>query len=227
MFRIQDDQVTGSLAENVFHRVPLQKRGPEASLAGAHDDQVVALGGGFNGDASSDRAGNDAAFEFHFVPAQGLDQLGDIVRQPRLPFPRRQVNRPVEESRHRPGSVEQEHLGMERPERLLSLLADRGRSPSLPTLRRIIEFSSAFGYGILEAQALRAQGVAAADASTLAQAIALFEQADAVPYAARARIERARLTADQDELSAGTGVLETLGDFDYLSRAERYVRRPS
>ena len=120
-----------------------------------------------------------------------------------------------------------QHLGIERLERLLSLLADRGRSPSLPTLRRIIEFSSAFGYGILEAQALRVQGVAAADVTALSQAITLFEQADAVPYAARARIERARLTADQDELSAGTGVLETLGDFDYLSRAERYVRRPS
>ena len=113
MFRIQDDQVTGSFAENVFHRVSLEKRRPEASLAGAHDDQVVALGGGFNGDAFSDCAGNDAAFKFHLVPVQGLDQLGDIFRQPRLPFPRRQVNRPVEESRHRPGSMKQEHLGME------------------------------------------------------------------------------------------------------------------
>ena len=117
-------------------------------------------------------------------------------------------------------------LGMERAERLLSLLTDRGRVPSAPTLHGIAEFSAASGFRILEAQALRALGVATADAALLSQAVALFEQADAVPYAARARIERARVTQDQGELSAGARILETLGDFDYLSRVEKSVRHP-
>jgi class 3 adenylate cyclase len=116
-------------------------------------------------------------------------------------------------------------LGSERVERLLSLLADRRAAPGPAALRRIAEFANAGGLRVLEAQALRALGVGTGDVAALSQAVELFDQTDAVPYAARSRIERAGLTGDQDDLAAGTRVLETLGDFDYLSRVQRYVRR--
>ena len=116
-------------------------------------------------------------------------------------------------------------LGAERLERLLSLLTDRQASPSSSSLEGIAEFSHSAGMRILEAQALRGLGVAHQDPAVLSRAITLFDEADAVPYAARSRIERGRLTADQDDLAAGMRVLETLGDFDYLSRVEQFVRR--
>jgi len=109
---------------------------------------------------------------------------------------------------------------------LLSLLTDRQAAPEPAALHRIAEFAHSSGMRILEAQALRGLGVAGGDATALSQAIELFQQSDAVPYAARARIERARITADEDDVAAGMRVLETLGDFDYLSRVEHYTRRP-
>ncbi|HEY6102622.1 MAG TPA: AAA family ATPase, partial [bacterium] len=116
-------------------------------------------------------------------------------------------------------------LGSERLERLLSLLADRRAGPDPVALRRFAEFAQAAGMRILEAQALRSLGVGTGDAAALSQAVEMFTQADAVPYAARSRIERGRLTGDQHDVAAGTRVLETLGDFDYLSRVERSIPR--
>jgi class 3 adenylate cyclase len=117
-------------------------------------------------------------------------------------------------------------LGAERVERLLSLLADRQVAPEPAALHRIAESARASSLRILEAQALRGLGVASGDVPALSRAIELLDYADAVPYAARARIERARFTGDQEDWSAGIRVLETLGDFDYLSRVEQYTRRP-
>ena len=67
--------------------------------------------------------------------------------------------------------------------------------------------------------------MAEANVAALSESITTFTHTGAVPYAARARIERDLLTADHDELSAGIRLLETLGDFDYLSRVEQYVQR--
>jgi hypothetical protein len=117
------------------------------------------------------------------------------------------------------------HRGVERLERALSLTTDRGRFPSLPVLQRIGEFARAYAYRLLEAQALRAHGVATGDAAVLVRARELFDQAGARPYAARASCERALLTEDRDALTAGTRTLEGLGDVDYLSRMERLTRR--
>jgi hypothetical protein len=116
-------------------------------------------------------------------------------------------------------------LGTERLERLLALLADRAGAPADPTLDRVIEFAASAGFRITEAQARRVRGIAAADVVELSRALAVFEETGAVPYAARARIERARLTGDAHELDAGIGVLEALGDFEYLARVEQYARR--
>jgi hypothetical protein len=110
-------------------------------------------------------------------------------------------------------------------ERLLSLLTDRRAAPPSATLERIVEASRSGALRILEAQALRALGAAGGDVALLSQAIVLLDLADAAPYAARARIERAQLTGDGDELAAGIRVLESLRDFDYLSRVEQYARR--
>jgi hypothetical protein len=120
---------------------------------------------------------------------------------------------------------QQGFLGAERVERLLSLLTDRRVAPPPATLERIVEASRSGALRILEAQALRALGAAGGDVALLSQAIVLLDLADAAPYAARARIERAQLTGDGDELAAGIRVLESLRDFDYLSRVEQYARR--
>jgi class 3 adenylate cyclase len=118
-----------------------------------------------------------------------------------------------------------EPLGAERLERLLSLIADRGGTPAPDAMRRIVEFAARVGFRIVEAQARRVLGAASGDVEALAGAVALFTQTGAVPYAARASIERARLTGDHHELASGIHVLEDLGDFDYLSRVEQYARR--
>jgi hypothetical protein len=114
---------------------------------------------------------------------------------------------------------------IERIERALSLLADRGRFPAVDALRGIGEFAHGHSYRILEAQALRAQGAAMADIALLTRALDLFEQAGAVPYVARTRCERALLTGDSENLAAGLRALETLGDFDYVSSVEQHARR--
>jgi hypothetical protein len=88
-------------------------------------------------------------------------------------------------------------------------------------IRPIVESSAADGLKLLEAQARRALGIAMRDAAELARALEIFEQTRAVPYAARARCERALLTGNQSELEAGLRVLEALGDLDQVARVER------
>ena len=106
-------------------------------------------------------------------------------------------------------------------ERTLSLCADLGRALAPDTIRPIVESAVADGLALLEAQARRALGIAERDAAELTRALAIFEGARAMPYAARVRCERALLTGDQGELEAGMRVLEALGDVDQLARMER------
>jgi hypothetical protein len=55
----------------------------------------------------------------------------------------------------------------------------------------------------------------------LTRSLALWEEMDAVPYAARVRCERALLTGDHAELENGLAVLERLGDRLQVGRYER------
>ena len=106
-------------------------------------------------------------------------------------------------------------------ERTLSLCVDLGRTLAPDTIRPIVESATADGLTLLEAQARRALGTAERDAAELTRALAIFEEARAVPYVARVRCERALLTGDRRELEAGMHVLEALGDLDQLTRMER------
>ena len=47
--RVQDDQVARRVPENLLDRVAHEQRTQEAPLACAHDDEIVLLGGGFDG----------------------------------------------------------------------------------------------------------------------------------------------------------------------------------
>jgi class 3 adenylate cyclase len=106
-------------------------------------------------------------------------------------------------------------------ERTLSLCADLGRAHDPDTIRPIAETAAADGLKLLEAQARRALGIAGRDAAELTRALAIFEEAGAVPYAARVRCERALVTGDEAELETGLRALEALGDLDQLARMER------
>ncbi len=103
-------------------------------------------------------------------------------------------------------------------ERALSLCIDHGQLPPPEAVQRIAQFAAAHGLRLLEAQALRALGVVQKDSDALARALDIFQRIGAVPYAARARCERALLTGDEPELTAGMRTLEILGDLDQLGR---------
>ena len=107
-------------------------------------------------------------------------------------------------------------------ERTLSLCADLDRSLAPEAIRPIVESAAADGLKLLEAQARRALGIGRCETPPSSRApSAIFEEARAVPYAARVRCERALLTGDQSELEAGMHALEALGDLDQLARMER------
>ena len=103
-------------------------------------------------------------------------------------------------------------------ERRLSVCVDRRHPIAIEGLKPIIDFASAHQLVVLEAQARRALGATSGDPQELTAALDLFERCHAIPYAARARCERAELTGDAAELTAGVSVLDALGDLDYLSR---------
>jgi class 3 adenylate cyclase len=106
-------------------------------------------------------------------------------------------------------------------ERTLSLCSDLDRPLAPAALQEIVTGAATDGLKLLEAQARRALGLALRDPGELTRALGIFEETRAVPYAARARCERALLTGDQVELEAGLRVLEGLGDLDQLARVER------
>jgi class 3 adenylate cyclase len=109
---------------------------------------------------------------------------------------------------------------MERMERGLSCLLDHDRLPDLKVAERILTFRPG-EFPIVEAQALRLVGRATRDASKLDEALQLLERADAVPYAARVRCERALITGDHAGMDAGLAIFERLGDLQQLGRFER------
>jgi hypothetical protein len=113
----------------------------------------------------------------------------------------------------------------EYPERTLALCADLRHPPDVEAIRPVLDFATAGRLRILEAQARRTWGLAEADAAQLGRALEIFEATGAMPYAARARCERALLTGDETELAAGRAALEALGDGRYLERLERDVSR--
>jgi class 3 adenylate cyclase len=106
-------------------------------------------------------------------------------------------------------------------ERALSLCADRDRPPSPEAVEPILEHAATFRLQVLEAQARRVLGISRQDPGELTRAIEIFERIGAAPYVARVQCERARLTNDRNDWTAGIQVLEGLGDLDQLDRFRR------
>ncbi|HEV8339829.1 MAG TPA: adenylate/guanylate cyclase domain-containing protein [bacterium] len=106
-------------------------------------------------------------------------------------------------------------------ERTLSLCCDRGHAVSAELLPPIVEFAGRHGHRILEAQAWRALGMARQETLEFRRALELFERTGAVPYVARVRCERALITSDEGEMTAGLKILEALGDAEQTARFEQ------
>jgi hypothetical protein len=106
-------------------------------------------------------------------------------------------------------------------ERVLSLLCDAGAElPPPDLLRAVANTMRSRGFRPLQAQALRALGLAAGDAPALGDALGIFEEMAAAPYAARTRAELAILTDDRALLSSA---LQELAGFGDVQQQERYL----
>ena len=102
----------------------------------------------------------------------------------------------------------------------LSVCSDAGRHFDERFLTAVLEDARSAGGRILEAETLRALGLAAAAPDLLDEARAIFEDCGALPYVARTRCEAAILRDDEDELEAGIGYLESIRD---EVQVERYL----
>jgi hypothetical protein len=102
----------------------------------------------------------------------------------------------------------------------LSVCSDASRHLDERFLTAMLEDARSGGGRILEAETLRALGLAAATEDLLDEARAIFEECGALPYVARTRCEAAILRDDEDELEAGIGYLESIRD---EVQVERYL----
>jgi hypothetical protein len=112
-------------------------------------------------------------------------------------------------------------LQLERLERGLSMLLDHDRLPSTAGLLSVLTVCRQYGFPLVEAQAERAAGRAQHDVRRLDRSITLFDRSGARPYAARVRCERALITGDHGEMTAGLAVLDEIGDAEQILRFER------
>lgn len=110
---------------------------------------------------------------------------------------------------------------LQRFERGLNLLLDHDRPIQPDAVLTVLGLSQARGLPIVEAQIQRSIGRARGDPGALMRSIDLLERVGAKPYAARARCEKALLTGESAEMSAGLAVLERLGDEQQVCRFER------
>ena len=106
-------------------------------------------------------------------------------------------------------------------ERGLNLLLDDNRIPPKGQLQEVLERAQRSGLKMLEAQGRRGLGHALHSPEELTRALALFDEMDARPSAARVRCERAIMTGDRTEMERGLRVLESLDDRAQLGRYER------
>jgi hypothetical protein len=93
-------------------------------------------------------------------------------------------------------------------ERLLSIINDSGRRMPRSTVEAILAWTDSWGLPLVKAQALRAAG-------DFTGAQRIWAEVGAVPYDARARIERAQSQGEQPDPGA-VSVLRAIGDIEYL-----------
>ena len=99
-------------------------------------------------------------------------------------------------------------LAEARIERLLGTFVDRGQPLRSETINFVLDLAVARRLPLLEAQARRAAG-------QFERALEIWSVSGALPYVARARIERARSTGEEPD-PADVSVLRELQDLEYL-----------
>jgi class 3 adenylate cyclase len=102
----------------------------------------------------------------------------------------------------------------------LSICSDSAKVVDVNFLASLLEPVRAASARIMEANILRSQGLAKAEAAALDAANAIFRACGALPYAARTRCEAAILRGDRIELEAGLAYLESIRD---QVQVERYL----
>jgi class 3 adenylate cyclase len=122
-------------------------------------------------------------------------------------------------------AVEQFQLGgmfrTDHIERAVNRLLDQDAEPAVDAIATVLNYGRAHEFAVLEASAERGLGRAERSAERLQRSIGIFERVGAIPYAARARCERALITGDRAEMQAGLRLLERLGDAEQVGRFER------
>jgi hypothetical protein len=111
-------------------------------------------------------------------------------------------------------------------ERSVAVAADLDRIPDpalLEHARSTVRIRGAVATTL--AQLDRAIALARRDPIGLERAQEAFEAMGARPFVARVRCERALLTGDEQELAAGLGELERIGDLEQIERYEQRARR--
>src|SRR5205814_4215901 len=94
----------------------------------------------------------------------------------------------------------------------LSILSNEGARLDRAFLEALIVDARAAGARLLEAEAIRASGLAVNEPAQLDAAAAIFERCGAAPFAARTRCEAAIMRGDRAQLEAGLGYLESIRD---------------
>ncbi|HEU4671421.1 MAG TPA: adenylate/guanylate cyclase domain-containing protein [Candidatus Limnocylindrales bacterium] len=110
------------------------------------------------------------------------------------------------------------HLArLDQVEIALAVLADHAVDPGA-AVRELISETEARGLRLVEAQARRALGVAAADGAELERSLHLFAAMDAGAYLPRVQAELGLLGGDDELYERGVAGLERLGDVAELER---------
>jgi class 3 adenylate cyclase len=102
----------------------------------------------------------------------------------------------------------------------LAISNDSGNRLAEAYLLEVLERARRTHHLILEAETLRALGLARGDPAMVRSARDMFEASGALPYVARTRCEAAILSSDRAELEAGLAYLESIRD---EAQIERYL----
>jgi hypothetical protein len=103
-------------------------------------------------------------------------------------------------------------------EMALAACLDHGRPVPGETLDALAREGAARGLRLLEAQALRGQGLAEQNPARMAGALDIYEASKAVPRAAVITVELGRIRGDRVLVERGLAALESLGDLVSLER---------
>ena len=79
MARFQDDEVAGSLSQNLIDRIALEQGCPETPLACAHYDEIVLFCKGLDRDVPCSLSRQEPPFMFDIMLLEVFHETRDIV----------------------------------------------------------------------------------------------------------------------------------------------------